>query len=71
MYVIKNDFGKYLSKIDREGIKFSSFVEDAIASRNRNDLVHLYDFLVGYLFCSSRFNIVKLSQDEVADIFSV
>ena len=71
MYVIKNDCGKYLSKIDREGIMFSSFVEDAIASRDRNDLVHLYDFLVGYLFWSSCFNIVKLSQDEVADFYSV
>lgn len=65
MYVIKNSNGKYLSKIDREGIRFSSFVEDAISSCDRNDLVSLYHFLVGYLFWDSGFNIVKLSQDEV------
>lgn len=71
MYVIKSSSGKYLSKIDHEGITFSSFVEDAIASGDHNDLVHLYDFLVGYLYFYSAFNIVKLSKDEVADFFSV
>ena len=51
MYVIKDNFGMYLVKIEHIGVTFSRSLEKAIASRNRNDLVHILDFLCGYL-CS-------------------
>ncbi len=69
MYVIKNDSGKYLAKIDHDGITFSSFVEEAIASRDRNDLVHLFDFLCGYSYSYSVIKIVTLSKSEENDFF--
>lgn len=62
-FAIKNSLGRYLAEIDHSGIKFSSFVEEAIVSHDRNDIVHLSDFLLGFLY-SSDFHIVKLSSVE-------